>query len=410
MTASVAKTLALSPVSLDTFVRAYQPSRPRGDQEGSENGIDGGAGGSKDARLPNLLIVVQMEATPGASIGYALGPFRIYATNALLAYQNNPAITGLSVVEEGLIYSEGFPEYNPGAYDALRRYAATMPSVDRSREGRCLSEVMGDCPEVAMWLDDYSACLSPEENERFSALLSAKATAPACQPLTLMSRTDFVESVLFPLAVQGGAAVVGWDLRSSLARLAVDVSATEHEDGFSFSLWPDDGKPRTPRPRLCIRPHSPTLNFINFTSYPFKKKGEWKSLYNPGRFIDCATLAAALSGEAQTLTSACAGFGAVWNERGSTEAGSSAFGARLQEMRDHVGRVGALYEKLSAEYGRERLDLPIERAYTASSIGKARFDAFGITPPLEKWPEFPNERLGQADVAFYGARIEVGVA
>src|SRR5438552_2605004 len=89
------------PLSLDTFVRAYSPpshgARSRAQRAGDRLEA---RHQHIDIRPPSLFIVLEMQAALSCGLRHLLGTYRIYATDALLAHQHNPAIAGLSVVEE----------------------------------------------------------------------------------------------------------------------------------------------------------------------------------------------------------------------------------------------------------------------------------------------------------------------
>ncbi len=55
-------------------------------------------------------------------------------------------------------------------------------------------------------------------------------------------------------------------------------------------------------------------------------------------------------------------------------------------------------------------DSPGSSTYSPASIAKAYLTAMGITPVLERQPDFPTEILGAAMSAFYGGRAECAIA
>ena len=56
----------------------------------------------------------------------------------------------------------------------------------------------------------------------------------------MMSRSEFVEQVLYKIGYRGRARIVGFNLPFDIARLAIDVEEARGKDlgGFSFILWP----------------------------------------------------------------------------------------------------------------------------------------------------------------------------
>ena len=58
-------------------------------------------------------------------------------------------------------------------------------------------------------------------------------------------------------------------------------------------------------------------------------------------------------------------------------------------------------------FAQHPIDLEPGAAYSAASIGKAYFCKFGITSPLDRWPNFPRDVLGIAASSFYGGSTGV---
>lgn len=389
---------------LDTFVRAYAllPARRRGKPAGPAE---------RPERAPSIFIVFGTHATPDASQQLSVGAYRIYATAALMARQNNPAITGVSLVEEGLVYADKLPERAPEEFEALQAYTRSQPSAAPLHDGRTLDDVLRDNPMVTGWLREYAAGTGPEQRQRYQAVLAAERTTPRYKPLALLSRTQLVEDVLFRLGAEAKAAIIGWKLPFSLSRLALDATENKRGDGFSLVLWQHEGKPSQWRPRVRFRHLDSTMAFIDFASWRLgtDTAGAPRFSQYRGRFIDGHTLAAALSNESHTLTSAGAVFGAAVPEAGDDAPTGTDTTAEAAPCRRDVALAWSLYEKLMEEYERYAIELAPERAYSASSVGKAHLSGMGITPPLEKWPDFPKEVLGEAMTAFDGARIETRI-
>ena len=65
-----------------------------------------------------------------------------------------------------------------------------------------------------------------------------------------------------------------------------------------------------------------------------------------------------------------------------------------------------LYQALMEEFARHPIAIEPERAYSPASLSKAYLAAMGITPLLERHPDFPPEVLGYAMAAFFGGRAE----
>lgn len=241
------------------------------------------------------------------------------------------------------------------------------------------------------------------------------------RPLRLLTRTEFVEQVLFRAGYKLRARIVGFNLPFDLARLAVGVKEGRKRNlgGFSLILWP--GKPgsgheeRRHRPRIHVKSLNSKGAFISFSSIlgteeidqipedsldglPDSRYG-WK-----GRFLDLATLVFALTGKTYTLDGACEAFGV----EGKAESGGH---GRITEQyvdycRQDVRSTQLLYAALMEEFRRHPIDLEPERAFSPASLSKAYLAAMGITPLLERHPDFPKDTLGYAMSAFFGGRAE----
>ena len=136
-----------------------------------------------------------------------------------------------------------------------------------------------------------------------------------------------------------------------------------------------------------------------------------------GHFLDLRTLAFALTNEGYSLQRACKDFG---TEHGKDEHRPTGLvtDEEIAYGRHDVRATYELAEKLLTEYARHpispdhdeasRAARPVvaSKVYRPASIGKAYLDAMGITPPLERWQDFPKDVIGHAMTAFYGGRAE----
>jgi hypothetical protein len=65
--------------------------------------------------------------------------------------------------------------------------------------------------------------------------------------------------------------------------------------------------------------------------------------------------------------------------------------------------------KLLDEYDAHPITLQVTKAYSPASIGKGYLRAMGIRPVLERQPDFPKNRLGHAQSAFFGGRTSAHI-
>ena len=77
--------------------------------------------------------------------------------------------------------------------------------------------------------------------------------------------------------------------------------------------------------------------------------------------------------------------------------------------RRDVQATSELAIKLLAEYAKHPINLQPTKAYSPASIGKAYLRAMGITPILERQPDFPPAYLGFAQSAFFGGRTSAHI-
>jgi hypothetical protein len=241
--------------------------------------------------------------------------------------------------------------------------------------------------------------------------------------LRLLSRREFVNTVLWKVGYQGRAWIVGFNLPFDLSRLAVSWGAARKTGRGGFSLvlwdyWSADGAWRENRyrPRLHVltidskralisfrRPRDPdAIDLIPDGS----ETGDPDPAYVfPGHFLDLRSLTFALTNEAHSLASACDAFG--------VEHGKIAVDQHGLITKDYIGycrrdvlATSELFERLIAEYKRHPIDLVPTRALSPAAIAKAYLDSMRITPPLEQSPDFPRAHLGQAMSAYVGGRTE----
>jgi hypothetical protein len=239
--------------------------------------------------------------------------------------------------------------------------------------------------------------------------------------LRLLSRGRFVEEVFYRVAYKGRAQVVGFNLPFDISRIAVDVAEARgfYRGGFSFILSKGaDGSgftERRHRPRVLVKHRDTKGSFISFTkpmspdeddlipeeSLDQKPNAKYRW---PGRFLDLRTLAFALTGTSYSLDRACSDFGVT----GKVDSGG--YGHVTTEHVDYcrqdVTATRELRRALLDEFERHPVQLDPEKAVSPASMAKAYLTAMGITPVLDRLPEFPRSELGYSMAAFFGGRAE----
>ncbi len=264
-------------------------------------------------------------------------------------------------VEEVCFHADELPDADPRGYAHLQEYVRTHPAHVRSAPG-------------------YRA-------SRRTAIIA------------LVSRTEFVRDYLLPLAAEAGACVIGFNLPFDLPRLAIGAS-TGNGGGFSLAF---DGDANAPR--IVVQKAGPKKAFIRWVESGQRTRGP-----NRGRFVDVATLAFALTDRGGSLDSAYRAF--VGDDGGKTH--PVEHGIITPEYIGY-GRNDVSVTRLAAQevlrefYRHESLNLHPADALSPASIAKAQRRAFGMTPILDRFPDFPDEVLGYAMSAFYGGRTEVTI-
>jgi hypothetical protein len=214
--------------------------------------------------------------------------------------------------------------------------------------------------------------------------------------LHLISRKQFVERWIWDVGYKRDAIISGFNLPFDFSRIA--LAATEARapftDGFSFQLWD-----YTMRPNLRIKHLDNKKSFIgwSFSTIPDAPKVR-------GRFIDLRTATFALTNVAHTLDSACAAFECDTGKYQADEHGVVNH-QYIAYCRNDVKATTELLGKVTEEYERHPLAVPLNSVYSPATLSKGYYKAMGIKPPMQKF-SLPDEVYGKVMSSFYGARTE----
>jgi hypothetical protein len=238
--------------------------------------------------------------------------------------------------------------------------------------------------------------------------------------LKLLCLAEFLDR-LYRAAFKGRCLLVGFNLPFDVSRVANDFSEARGRfaGGFSFELWTykdkDGNKLQNPhRPRIAIKHIDSKRALKGFTGchkpdrVDLIPEGSTTGEPEPGfrfrgHFLDCRTLAFALTDEADTLEKACKKFGVEHGKHPVVRHGEITPEYIDYNWRD-VLATAELAVKLLDEYEKHPIALQATKAYSSASIGKAYLRAMGIPPILERQPDFSRTYLGYAATAFYGGR------
>jgi hypothetical protein len=274
------------------------------------------------------------------------------------------------------------------------------------------------CVEEGVFVPDDLVARDPAAMrlvERYveRAVPASGGARDARRTLKLRTRTAFVRDV-FLAALAGKATVVGFNLPFDVSRLALGWGVAQmeaYEGGFSFVLgeYTDEHGVEhsdTAVPRLLVRSFDARRARMRLGTV---RPGvdPYVHIRGAGAFLDLRMLAHALSGEAQTLESACAEFGVPYAKR------DVALGTLSSELidycREDVAATAALWEALAGEYERWHIQRPPTRIYSGASLAKAIAREARVSPILERQPAFSEETLGYAMTAYYGGRAEARI-
>jgi len=219
--------------------------------------------------------------------------------------------------------------------------------------------------------------------------------------IPLMTRKEFVDDVFYPEVFYKETYCVGFNLPFDIGRIAIDYGDAREKSmrkGFSFKL-----SNNMKYPRVLIKHVSNTISFIKLGRSLDKSRWNFR-----GNFLDLRTLGWAIRNKKYSLQSACEDFNTPIRKIKVREHG--------RITKDYIGYcindVKSTYEVFRAmlmEYEKHDIDLPITKAYSPASIGKALLEKIGIKRASEKIRNIPDSMLGYLMSTYYGGRSEVRI-
>ncbi len=343
---------------LPVAVRAYTEEATAEDED------SGGSSRRKQPGWPDSVLVLDTETTTDETQCLIFGSY-LYA-------DWDEAGRHLIPRAEGLFYADDLAERDPDALETLQAYAS-------------------------------------EQNARVDSPYGPRQ-------LRLYSRREFMHEVFWHAAFRQEALVVGFNLPFDLSRLAVSFGNARgwFRGGFSFTLWNQRGEKGDPdqedksKPRLLIKSINNKAAFIQFGTLKNAYNGRSDRPHKRGQFLDCRTLAFALTSRGHSLRSACEAF-KVKHRKGTAEEHGRVTEDYISYNRQDVRATAALLEGLRAEFDRHPINLAPTRAFSPASIAKAYQRAMGLKPLREKFSDLPNEAYGYAMSAYYGGRAEARI-
>jgi hypothetical protein len=244
------------------------------------------------------------------------------------------------------------------------------------------------------------------------------------RPILLLSLREFLKK-LYRAAYKGRALLVGFNLPFDLSRIAFASRSARGRfaGGFSLALWTyiKNGIERADphRPSVGVKHIDSKRALKGFTARfgadssdlvpEGSATGQPEKGYKfRGHMLDLRTLAFALTDRSYSLESACQAFGV---EHGKMHVAKHGVVTKtyIDYNRRDVEATSELAVKLLAEYAKHPINLQPTKAYSPASIGKAYLRAMGISPVLERQPDFPAAYLGFAQTAFFGGRTSAHI-
>jgi hypothetical protein len=281
-------------------------------------------------------------------------------------------------------------------------------------EGHCLEEGL-------FYADDL-----PEEDRRILEQYMSTHVADATDKrLHLRTRREFID-IIYRAVYKGRCLLIGFNLPFDLSRIAYDFKNARGRfaGGFSLGIWSyidEMGREQGDqfRPRVGIKHIDSKRALKGFTARnepdrtdlipDGSQTGKPEKGYKfRGHFLDLRTLAFALTDKSYSLESACEDFGVEHGKQRPARHGVVTAEYTDYNRRD-VLATSELAVKLLEEYDEHPITLQPTKAYSPASIGKAYLRAMGITPILERQPNFPKRYLGYAEAAFVGGRTSAHI-
>jgi len=188
---------------------------------------------------------------------------------------------------------------------------------------------------------------------------------------------EFVTHEFLPLAVDGRAVVVGFNLPFDLARIAAGWEPKRKVAGkraWTLSLIPRSNPKWAFVPRIRVERVHSAMSFISFTG----TKGKYRKYR--GAIVDCRTFVRVLTGEGHSLKTAGEAFGCVRKKteqdyRGPVNRRFLDYGLNDVEL------TAELYFRCRDRHAQFGLGKHPSQLYSSATLAKDLWAARGIVPP-----------------------------
>lgn len=304
----------------------------------------------------------------------------------------------------------GYPKFQPitSEWALIFDTETTTDATQRLRFGSYQVRKGDRLDEPGLFYDE--AALTPSELKTLKAY--AVDQELACLPLDV-----FVADVIYRVGYDYRGAVVGFNLPFDISRLALDAKTARYKGknklmrgGFTFQL-----SESLERPRVQIKHISSRSAFIQFagthhqrTARSKRKKKRFEPVTR-GCFIDCKTLAAALTSQSHSLDSLAKRL-KVSQKQSTEEHGQTLTATYIDYALQDTQTTWECYQALMQEYQLHGLsETHAHQIYSEASLGKAYLKEMGIQPWRALQPDCPPALLGKIMSAYYGGRSEVHI-
>jgi hypothetical protein len=293
--------------------------------------------------------------------------------------------------------------------------------------------VAGRCLEEGLFYADDLTADERDVLERYAASHVAD-TAPRGIPergipsdpqLQLLPIADF-RKLLYRVAYKGRGLLCAFNFPFDASRCALGYveSRDRFLGGFTFQFFQyrgRDGRQRVNpyRPGIAVKHMDSKRALKGFTGAIDPDKldqiPEGAEVPKPkrgyvfrGHMLDLRTRAFALTDRSLSLEGACELF-CVDHGKQKVEKHGIITPEYIDYNRRDVLASTELAAKLLAEYVLHPIELQVTKAYSPASIGKAYLQAMGVTPIMQRMPDFPKRCCGFAESAFFGGRASAHV-
>jgi hypothetical protein len=227
------------------------------------------------------------------------------------------------------------------------------------------------------------------------------------------TRAEFADGVFYPVALELGGIVVGFNLPFDISRLATDHGPAKSpggamRGGFAFRL--SDKHPPVQVKRIGARAAFIRLAIGRGRNPEQRNREGGGSQHNlRGYFVDVATLADALLSTKGSLRDLA---DILQTEHRKLEAthGKEITPEYLDYAMRDVLVTWECFVELRAKYEAYGLrQTPLWRVYSGASIGKAHLREMGLKPWRKVQPRFPNRITATILETYYGGRTEARI-